>query len=450
MSGLKSYSGLQESGFHWLTAVPSHWATAEIRRIAEVKLGKMLQTSPASPTDRQARYLSAANIQPSGISETPQKSMWFSAREQQELTVEQGDVVVVEGGSVGRSVFLTERLDGWHFQNSVNRVRAFVNAADGRFIDYSMKHLGFEGVIEMVCNRATIMHLTAEKLARLRIALPPLDEQRTIASFLDHEMAVIDAFIADQQELIGLLKERRAATITQAVTKGLDPNVPMKDSGVEWFSKVPSEWRTLKLSWISRIGNGSTPARDNLDFWREGTVPWLNSSCVHDRYTLEADQFITVNAVENCHLPIVPSDSLLVGLTGQGKTRGSVTQLKFRSTINQHMAYISPKRGVGTSFLYWTLKAAYGQLRFISEGNGGTKGALTCEILGQFKVPVPALAEQHEIADYLDQETAEIDAAIADAREAIELSKERRAALISAAVTGKIDVRDHPAAKGAA
>jgi type I restriction enzyme S subunit len=351
----------------------------------------------------------------------------------------------------GKAALFASLIGGAGFGTTEITVVRPRSSVETRFLFYVLTETRFKDRARAEMTGAGGLKRVPESFARgYTFQLPPLDEQRAIASFLDHETAEIDAFIADQEQLIRLLNERRAATITQAVTKGLDPNAPMKDSGVEWFSEVPREWQMLKLCWISRIGNGSTPARDNVEFWRGGSVPWLNSSCVHDRYTREADQHITDSAVEKCHLPMVPADSLLVGLTGQGKTRGSVTQLEFRSTINQHMAYISPKSGVHASFVYWALKAAYGQLRFISDGNGGTKGALTCEMLGQFKVPVPAFAEQQTIADYLDNETAEIDAAIGDAREAIELSKERRAALISAAVTGKIDVRDHPAAKGAA
>lgn len=277
--------------------------------------------------------------------------------------------------------------------------------------------------------------------SNIPIAYPPIAEQQSIVSYLDRETAEIDEFIADQEELIALLSERRTATITHAVTKGLNPDVPMKDSGVDWLGDVPEHWAVEKLSWLSRIGNGSTPATENLDYWADGNIPWLNSSCVNLDVVLEPSKLVTATALKACHLPMVPAGSILVGLTGQGKTRGMATMLGIDSTINQHIAYVTPFPALKVSYAHWFLVASYDQLRFISDGNGGTKGGLTCDQLGRIRIPQMRADEQLQIAAYLDRETAEIDAAIADAREAIALSKERRAAVISAAVTGKIDVR---------
>lgn len=277
--------------------------------------------------------------------------------------------------------------------------------------------------------------------ANIPIAFPPIDEQRSIVSYLDRETAEIDAFIADQEELITLLSERRIATIFVSATRGLDPDIRLKDSGVEWLGEVPEHWTIEKLSWLAKLGNGSTPATENLDYWTNGDIPWLNSSCVNLGEVVEPNKLVTKAAVNACHLPMVRSGSVLVGLTGQGKTRGMATRLRIDSTINQHLAYITPFPPLDASYAYWFLTAAYQQLRFISDGNGGTKGGLTCEQLRRLRIPLMSLEEQNEIAVYLDRETTAIDATITDAREAIALSKERRAAVISAAVTGKIDVR---------
>lgn len=283
--------------------------------------------------------------------------------------------------------------------------------------------------------------LDPDVLRGMLVPVPPRELQKQIVDFLDRETAEIDEFIADQEELIVLLTERRSATISHAVTKGLDPTVPMKDSGVEWMGAIPDAWNVRKLGGLAKIGNGATPSRENTEYWRDGMIPWLSSTVVNHGLVHEAAEFVTAAARHECHLPIVAAGSLLVGLTGQGRTRGMVARLAIDSTISQHLAFLTPGQGLDVGYGYWALTSAYGHLRFVSDGNGGTKGGLTCEELSRLLISAPLISEQRAIAAYLDNETAELDGAITDARKAISLSKERRAALISAVVTGKIDVR---------
>jgi len=281
------------------------------------------------------------------------------------------------------------------------------------------------------------------QIATLPFPFPPLVEQRAIRDFLDRETGEIDAFVRDQTELIGLLQERRAATISHAVTKGLSPNEPLKPSGSTWLGRVPVGWTIQKLGWLAAVRNGSTPSRNESKYWLEGTVPWVSSTVANLSEVVASTEFVSPLAVQECHLPTIPPGSLLVGLTGQGKTRGMVTRLRFASTINQHLAAVTLRRGLTPEYAYWVLTAAYDHLRFVSDGNGGTKGGLTCEELAALQVPVPALETQRSIASSLEQAVADIDLAIADGRTSILLSYERRSALISAAVTGQTDVRKH-------
>jgi type I restriction enzyme S subunit len=154
-----------------------------------------------------------------------------------------------------------------------------------------------------------------------------------------------------------------------------------------------------------------------------------------------ADQFVTEVALRECHLPIVEPGSVLVGITGQGKTRGQAAVLSIRATINQHLAFITPAiEGVNAFYLRWLLFAGYGHLRSISDDTGGTKGALTCEQISELKLPLPPSDEQNAIVAHITTQTARLDALRAAAENSIALLKERRGALISAAVTGKLRV----------
>jgi type I restriction enzyme S subunit len=289
---------------------------------------------------------------------------------------------------------------------------------------------------------ATVESIEHNYLAETLVPLPPLSEQSVIATFLDRETGKIDALIAEQEKLLTLLAEKRQATISYAVTRGLNPNAPMKDSGVPWLGDVPAHWDVCPLKYISRIGNGSTPNRDNPGYWNESGFPWLNSSVVNQDEVTEAERFVTELALKECHLPVVQPPAVLVGITGQGKTRGMAAPLLFEATINQHLAYIKPERGrLQVAYLLRAMEMAYEHLRVDSEGAGSTKGAITCDQLSRFAIPLPPLDEQDSIASHLDVKAAQFDRLASDSRQTITLLKERRSALIAAAVTGKIDVR---------
>jgi type I restriction enzyme S subunit len=280
-------------------------------------------------------------------------------------------------------------------------------------------------------------------IGNLEIPFPPdPEEQRTIAAFLDRQTAKIDALIAKKRELIAALHEKRSAIISHAVTKGLNPDAPMKDSGIEWLGEIPAGWDVVKIKYLAQIGNGSTPLRDNEEYWHEGTFPWITSTVVNDDVVGEPTQFVTERALRECHLPIVRPQSVLVAITGQGKTRGMAAVLHYEATINQHLVYISPRSDLLLpEFLQLFLSSVYDILRIISEGAGSTRGALTVEQIANFAVFLPPTSEQWDIVKYISEHTAEIDAMTAKIMETIERLQEYRSALISATVTGRIDVR---------
>lgn len=198
----------------------------------------------------------------------------------------------------------------------------------------------------------------------------------------------------------------------------------------------------VRLGKYARIGNGSTPLKDNASYWEGGTFPWLNSAVVNRDTVNEGSEYVTDAALHACHLPIVEPGALLVALTGQGKTRGQVTVLRIQATINQHLAYLAlDDLRFDSNYMLWTLTGLYSALRMISDGQGGTKGALTCDDLARFEVPMPSLPVQQEIAKAVSSETSKIDDLIAHTLDEIALLKELRSATITDAVLGRVDVR---------
>ncbi len=322
---------------------------------------------------------------------------------------------------------------------------------DPAFLKYVLLSKKFINAVSGATFGAKMPRANWETIGGLPILLPSKDEQKQIATFLDWKTSQIDALIAKKQALLQKLKEKRLAVITQAVTKGLNPDARMSDSGIPWIGEVPSHWIVKRLKFIARIGNGSTPNREDSSYWDAGNYPWLNSSVVNQESVTEADQFVTSLALSECHLPRITPPAVLVGITGQGKTRGMATTLLFESTINQHLAYVKPDESKAlVGYMRRVFDMAYSYLRSESENGGSTKGAITCEQIAELPVPVPPIAEQIAIAASVDQAIARIDRMADNTQSAITHLTEYRTALITAATTGKIDVRNWQATQTAA
>ncbi|MBV0893545.1 restriction endonuclease subunit S [Paracoccus sp. Z118] len=356
-----------------------------------------------------------------------------------------GDVIFTKDSEtaddIGIAAIVSEELPGvvCGYHLSIARPN---DGVDGRFIKAFFDSAAAKGYFAVSANGLTRVGLGQSAINNLQLAVPPLPEQQAIAAFLERETAKIDGLIEEQRRLIALLAEKRQANISYAVTRGLNPSARLKPSGVDWLGVIPEGWEVVPLKRLAAIGNGSTPNRDNLSYWQDGHYPWLNSSVVNMPEVTFADQFVTDIALRECHLPIVKAPAVLIGITGQGKTRGLASILSLEATINQHLAYVRPNDvRITCEFITWIFRAAYEYVRADSEA-GSTKGAITCDYLANLKIPLPPKDEIAAICNHLKSISAEIDGLTEAATSAITLLQERRAALISAAVTGKIDVRD--------
>lgn len=423
-----AYPEYKDSGIEWLGEIPASWG---IRRLGS-QFEERKQT--VSDVDYQPLSVTKEGIVPQ--LETAAKTDNGDNRK----LVKAGDFVINSRSDRKGSAGISP-LDG-----SVSMISTVLSprSLNLQFIHHLLRSTGFQeefyrygtGIV------ADLWSTRYSAMKMINLPIPPPVEQQTIADFLDRETAKIDALIGKQEQLIATLREDRIATITHAVTKGLDPNAEMKDSGVEWLGEIPAHWACPQIGMLSSVGNGSTPARENPAYWSNGSIPWLNSSHVNRDEITEADQFVSELAVKECHLPMVEPGSVLVGLTGQGKTRGMSSLLLFRCTINQHLAYVTPRYdAVSAPYLRRVLDSAYDTLRDISDENGSTKGGLTCTAIRKLRIPLPPLHEQREITSYVSQRTAKLDALIAKSERMIGVLREYRSALITDAVTGKIDVR---------
>lgn len=225
LRGLDASAELRDSGVTWLGEVPSHWRVSRLSRWFEVTLGKMLDEAKFAGTVGDVLpYVRASNIKAERLDLSDVNSMPFTPSEQVKFSLRNGDLVVVEGGSIGVNAPIEEDMHGWGFQKTVNRVRA-IRGDLTRFLGYQIDVIREAGVLNMITNVSTIQHLTAEKLERIVVAMPPIEEQEAIVSHIRRATSAIDRAVETAEEGVRLARERRAALISAAVTGKIDVGV---------------------------------------------------------------------------------------------------------------------------------------------------------------------------------------------------------------------------------
>ena len=441
-AGPQPYPAYKPSGVEWLDNVPAHWEVRRLGSIADVINGATPSTSVSeyweghilwvTPEDLgklstryiadSARRITEEGYQACGTTIAPTSSIAISTRApighlgilQSEGCVNQGCRLLIPSSSIQ-----TEYL---HYTLSNSRS--------------SLASLG---------QGSTFTELSRTLLSGFSLPLPPLPEQRAIVRYLDHVDDRIRRYVSAKERLIALLEEERQAVIHRAVTRGLDPNVRLKPSGVEWLGDVPAHWEVRRLGYLAtKFGSGITP-RGGATVYQESGVPFLRSQNIHfDGLRMRNVARISPNLHRKLSGTHVKPGDVLLNITGASIGRAcSVPDNFVEGNVNQHVCIIRPKR----SRLHPNLLAAYlstpmMQREIQIEQSGASREGLTLQSIRSFEVLVPPLSEQTAIVEHLDNATANIDAAIDRARRQIDLLREYRTRLIADVVTGKLDVRE--------
>ncbi|WP_407061220.1 restriction endonuclease subunit S [Acinetobacter faecalis] len=319
---------------------------------------------------------------------------------------------------------------------------------DSKFFYYFYFDLYLRGIYNQIGGQGVRSALNATDLLEIEVCVPTVSEQRKIANFLDYETAKIDSLIEKQQQLIQLLKEKRQAVISHAVTKGLNPNVPMKDSGVEWLGEVPEHWNTLPLKLCVQTRKGV--AFKAVDFCDAG-IRVVKASDIKQKTIRESETFLPNSYVNEFPKAVLHTDDLIlstVGSTPDVKNSavgqiGKVPQSLSGSLLNQNTVVFSSTEILDQNFLYYLVQTnSYRDHLDLNAHGTANQASLNISDMLNFMISIPELNEQVEIKNYLDKKISKL--------EELELKilamsislNERRTALISAAVTGKIDVRN--------
>src|SRR5690625_4014101 len=292
----------------------------------------------------------------------------------------------------------------------------------------------------------TMQRISRSLLGNIRAEIPPLKEQTQIARFLDHETARIDALIEEQQRLIELLKEKRQAVISHTVTKGLDPNVPMKDSGVEWLGEVPEHWRVSKLAHYAKVLTGFTFPSASFSH-NESDVRLLRGANIGVGLLKWQDTvYWELNEGDALSSYLMDEGQIVLGMDrpwiGEGIRIARVSREDMPCLLLQRVAAITSNKELDDDYLYCLLASELFKAYIEPDLTGVSVPHVSSEQILSYQIPVPDKVEQREIASFIRQQLDRMSALFIQASESIKLLKERRAAIISAAVTGKIDVRN--------
>lgn len=434
----RRYPKYQLSGVEWITELPDHWKREKISRVGFLK-GRIGWRGYTSNDIRDANegFLTIGATQITKIGTIDLSKATFISKEKYEESPEiklfGNEILIVKvGATIGKIGFFPEGLGDATINPNVmifSSVKYF-----NRFIFYSFKGEYLQILLELNKSAGAQDAINQEFFNNLWLFLPPLPEQHTIAAFLDRETPRIDALIAKKERQIELLQEKRTALISHAVTKGLDPNAKMKDSGIEWLGMIPEHWEVLYLGRLSQL---VVPMRDKPPEF-DGDIPWIRIEDFDGKYISDSktSQRVSLETVKKMNLKIFPVGTVLCSCSCRmGSTAIVVNPL----ISNQTFIGIIPKNDLNSTFLYYLMSASSQELQAI--GKGAIQQYLSREEFSHLKIASPPLPEQHAIAAFLDRETARIDGIIEKINGSIEKLNEYRSALISAAVTGKIDVR---------
>ena len=412
-----------------------HWRWRPLGELFEIGSGKTMSAAARAGLEKTP-FLRTSNVLWDDLDLSQVDEMAIAPRELVERRVRPGDLLVCEGGEVGRAAIWNGEVPIMSFQNHIHRLRPTISDVEPRFYVYFLQCAFTQlGIFEGAGNNTTIPNLSRSRLAALEVPQPPREEQEAVS----HALAHVRSALKLQSRLIKLSTELKVTTMRALFTRGLRGEA-LKETEV---GLLPKSWDVIPLGSLGHVGNGSTPKRSIPAYWDGGTYPWLTSAKVYDREIVAADQFVTEIALKECHLPRINAGSVLIAITGQGKTLGHSAVLRFEATINQHIAYVAVDPDLADpSFVRGYLETQYEYLRQVGSGGGSTKGALTCAFLRDLPIPQTdpkdELREQREIVAVLDA----ID-------KKINLHKRKRAALedlfkalLHKLMTGEIRVSD--------
>lgn len=442
MSHYKPYPTYKDSGIEWIGRVPDHWVVGRLRDFVA-----SISTGPFGTALGSKDYVSGGTpvINPSHISPdgcAADENVTVDAPTAGRLAfwaLRPGDIITARRGELGRAAVVRDEQDGWICGTGSLRITPATSKVTSEYIHSTLYADHTRSWLDLQAVGSTMPNLSEGLIGDLPVAAPPtLDEQRSLLRVVKAEHRRIDVLMAKKTRFIELLKEKRQALITHAVTKGLDPNVRIKDSGVAWIGDVPEHWEIVPSTWLFVESNERAHADDeHLSATQKyGVIPLAEYERLEGRQVTHAVK----NLEQRKHVEI---DNFVISMRS---FEGGIERVRARGCVRSSYVVLLAEPGADVGFFTYLLKSStyiqglQATSSFIRDGQD-----LSYANFRQVKMPAPTIAEQRAIAEHLDRSVARIDALTSKTEHSIALLKERRSALITAAVTGQIDLRENAA-----
>ncbi len=442
---MKKYDAYKPSGVEWLGEVPKHWEVKRLKFLVKsIRGGGTPSTNNPEFWDGPLPWVSPKDMKADRITKTEDYVTTLAvASSSTELVAPNSVLLVVRSGILKHTLPVAINT----VEVTLNQDMKALTPMPEILPNYLALLLkGMQSEVLNFCTKisATVDSIEMDDLVNFPLSLPPLPEQHAIAAFLDARTAHLDGLIARKEALLTLLAEQRAARITRAVTRGLVPDVPLKASGVPWLGQVPAHWEVKRLKFVtSKTGSGKTP-KGGADVYVSAGVTFLRSQNIHfDGLELSDVAFIEPTVDEEMSSTRVRSGDVLLNITGASLGRVAMAGPELGpANVNQHVCILRPDSSeIDSVFLWKFLASPIGQSQIFQNEQGISRDALNFEQIANLAICVPPLTEQKQLVEHL----AVVEKPLMELRKMIENHiaklREYRAALITAAVTGRIDVR---------
>ena len=444
MSHSKQYPSYRDSGVEWIGQLPNHWSLLRLANVGPLMKGnggtKEDDADEGVPCIRYGDLYTTYGFLIREI-----KKYIRPETKSNYTSIKYGDLLMAASGEtfeeIGKSaVNLVET--GAFCGGDVIILRP-ERKIDSVFLAYAAGSTSAQAQKSLMGKGFTVIHVYGNSLRDLVIAAPPEDEQGLIGIAIERETSRIDALIAKKTRFIELLKEKRQALITHAVTKGLDPSVPMKNSGVEWIGEVPECWDVTKIKHVARLESGHTPSRKIPEYWENCTIPWFTLGDIwqvrkEGRKTIhETAEKVSEIGLANSSARKLPAGTVVLSRTA---SVGFPAILGSEMATSQDFAAWICGENLNKDYLYYCLLAMRPELDRLMIGS--THKTIYMPDIEAFRCPLPIISEQERIAAYIEEQISRLESLVQKTQNSISLIKERRSAFITAAVTGQIDLRE--------
>lgn len=427
---------MKNSGIEWIGEIPQDWGLRKIKTNFDIIAGATPKSGEASFWDGDIPWITPADYTTEGVYVSAgHKSITQDGLNSCATSlIPEGSIIFSKRAPVGLVAINSNSL--CTNQGCLSCVPK--DSVDAKYYYYVMSIYGEQ--FDLFASGTTFKEIPADAFANFKLPYPDYETQKRITSFLDTKCAEIDALIAAKEKTNALLKERRQSIIYEAVTKGLDPTVPMKDSGVEWIGEIPEGWEIAALKRLGTPATGSTPSKDNPDYW-DGNIPWVSSKDMKSDYLLDSEDHITQAAVDECGLTLFNPGTLIFCVrSGILRHTFPVAVATLPVTINQDLRALSLTGDVNLAFLLYYMRGMNDTIVTLYEKIGATVESIEMNWFLYFPVVLPSREEQDRIVKALGSRCTDLDQAVKQNEDTIRQLKEYRQSLIYEAVTGKIEV----------